>query len=645
MNIKLLKLRLKNFKGIKTFEFTSTGQSIEIHGDNASGKTSVFDSFLWLMFDKDSEGKKTFEIKTLTIDNKPIHQLEHEVEALLEIDGNEVTFRKMYYENWVKRRGELTTSLQGHSTDYWIDGVPQKKGEYESYIKNLIDEETFKLLTDVRYFTEKIEWKARRSLIERIAENHMKEIPVPPEIAAIIGNKSLDDFKKMKAEQKKELKKAIDQIPIRIDELMGNLPVITGIDFEEIQMQITILEKVIKNFENSGKQIMDHNNKLYQLKSDINRKRVYIADLEEQIKKDANKDYENYLADKANFERRKTYLDSLLETLKSQLTMKSSQLEAKNKEIQLLREQWNDINKSTMPVVTGLSCPTCGKEFDPEKVTDLVYQAGVEFETDKKKKLDNITLQGKSLAGELATLKEQFTGIETEIETAENDLRIVALNIKELKEVRPSGIEFSENQTWVTAKAEMEAIQHDIDTFKPMDDTKVEEDKRSAKADIQAHMTTIAGRTQYELGMERKTKLMAEEVELAAKLVEIDKIEFAIQKYTMDKINNLESAINGMFKNIKFKMFQDQLNGGITEICEILINGVPYSSANYAGRINAGLEIINVLSKEYGILAPVFVDNSESVTRLMELDQQMIKLVVNKQFKNLTIKQEVAVNE
>src|SRR5699024_2036177 len=99
------------------------------------------------------------------------------------------------------------------------------------------------------------------------------------------------------------------------------------------------------------------------------------------------------------------------------------------------------------------------------------------------------------------------------------------------------------------------------------------------------------------------------------------------ETYIRTKINLLESKINNRFKYAKFKLFEEQINAGIKETCEVLYKGVPYSRGlNNASRINVGLDVINTLTEHYGISVPIFVDNGESVTDLIETKSQLIKL-------------------
>jgi len=117
--LKLLKLKLKNFKGIKNLDLKANGHDLNIYGDNATGKTTILDAFMWLLFDKDSQNRSDFAIKTLTKDGEPIHHLDHEVEGTFEIDGETIEFKKVYREKWTKKRGSAVEEFSGHEVDHF----------------------------------------------------------------------------------------------------------------------------------------------------------------------------------------------------------------------------------------------------------------------------------------------------------------------------------------------------------------------------------------------------------------------------------------------------------------------------------------------------------------------------------------------
>ncbi|MFZ7120718.1 MAG: hypothetical protein ACOWWH_07185 [Eubacteriaceae bacterium] len=634
MEIKLMELGLTNFKGIKKFEMTCNGDGIKIYGDNATGKTTLFDAFLWLLFGKDSEGKKEFEIKTLNSFGEPIHKLDHTVEATLDIDGTATVFRKVYKENWVKKHGTIEPILQGHKTNYWIDDVPTKKKDYDTYITNLIDETTFKLLTDIRYFTEKLHWKERRDILTDVAAVHMDPVEMPSSISELIGNKSLDDYKKIIAEKIKNLKEELKAIPIRIDELNRSMPNIKGIDFEAIKEEIKALEIKIEDLNNQGKQITEHNNKLFDLKSSLRQKESLLEELKQDLVRTANQEYEKALFDKDDVENTIFSYQNKVKLLNRQLKETKDSIENLETRMDELRNDW--IKKSKEEFNGTTICPTCNQEYPVEQIEQIKK----DFKATIKQTLDNITSDGKMLNNKKESLELEANNFVKEIKKTEELIKESNLKIESLQKVVNKGrsaVDCTHNSAWVTLESEIITINTQIEDFKEMDMSELGIKKTEVKNNIQVKQIIIAKKDQHDLAQLRLKELLNEEKCLANSVDELEKQEFQIQEYVSKKINTLENTVNSMFSKVKFKMFKDQINEGEKEDCIILIDGVPYSSANYAGRINAGLDIISTLSAEYGIKVPVFVDNAESVTKIMQLDQQMIELIADRKYQKLAV--------
>lgn len=94
MDIKLIKLVLENFKGTKYFELITDGKDVSVFGDNETGKTTIADAFFWLLFNKNSKGDTKFAIKTLDSRGNEIHNLNHSVYGVLEIDVKSIILRR-----------------------------------------------------------------------------------------------------------------------------------------------------------------------------------------------------------------------------------------------------------------------------------------------------------------------------------------------------------------------------------------------------------------------------------------------------------------------------------------------------------------------------------------------------------------------
>ena len=99
----------------------------------------------------------------------------------------------------------------------------------------------------------------------------------------------------------------------------------------------------------------------------------------------------------------------------------------------------------------------------------------------------------------------------------------------------------------------------------------------------------------------------------------------------------MEGKINSKFELAKFRLFNDQINGGVQECCEVALNGIPYHSINNAGRIQVGLDIIRTMQAYYDKICPVWIDNRESIIDLPEMPGQIISMIVSAQDKELRI--------
>ena len=229
--MKLTKLELLNFKGLKSFAINLNGDVV-IRGDNATGKTTVFDSVCWLLFGKDSLDRADFEIKTLD-GGEPIHKVNHEVTGTFTLDeGGTVELKRVYREKYSSPRGGEVT-MTGHTTDYFVDGVPKKEKEYKEIVNALIDEGIFKLITNPLYFNETYSWQNRRKLLLEMCGD-IDDISVINSrddlrrLAELLEGRTVDDYRKVVAAKKTAINKELDMIPVRIDEAMRNKPEIVS---------------------------------------------------------------------------------------------------------------------------------------------------------------------------------------------------------------------------------------------------------------------------------------------------------------------------------------------------------------------------------------------------------------------------------
>lgn len=624
MDIRINRLLLQNFKGIKCLGINADGANLKIYGDNATGKTTVFDAFTWVLFGKDSLGRSDFGIKTQDEYGNPIHNLEHSVECELAIDNSILNLRKVYTEKWTKKRGSVEAEFSGHETKYYINEVPSTKKEYEQRIAMYIDENLFKTITNPLYFNENLKWQERRAILLNLCNNLSDEeiISKNDEFLPLfeeLKGRTVQEYSKIVKDKQRVINDELKAIPQRIQEATLAIPETADIDIAD--------KAVIEQ------RIADLNNEIIAVKNGagVNDVELELKALEEKKTKwetsrcDVSELNSQQVDARLNLQNVEREIDNIrlhIRTLENNI--KQFTLTADG-----LREEWRSVNDKQYSD-SGM-CPTCGQPLPSEQIE----KAKAKFNTDRANKLDAITEQGKQAKAEIAKLEQSRITASEKLQSllfqadkykAEID-RIVAEIAKKVEEFEDLKLKELINITKHITELENHrlnstgGVQAKVDTIK--DQIAVE----SAKlAEINK---VIASQDIAERQKQRIADLSADEKRLASKYSALEKTAFLIEKFIKFKIDMLSEEINGHFKYAKFKLFEEQINGGIAECCEVTFKGVEYADLNNASRINIGIDIINTLCKLNDKFATVFVDNAESVTDILPTTSQMVCLVVS----------------
>ena len=629
MDIRINSMTLQNFKGVKYLEINANGESLSIYGDNATGKTTVFDAFTWLLFNKDSLGRSDFGIKTQDEYGNPIHNLEHSVECELAIDNTILTLKKVYSEKWTKKRGSAEAEFSGHETKYYVNEVPVAKKEYEAKVSSKIDETLFKIITNPLYFNEHMKWQDRRAILLNLCENITDEdIIANNEQFALLSDelkgRTIQEYKKIIQSKQAGINDELKTIPQRIDEASRAIADVGEVDESE---KASIEKK-----------ISDLNDEITAIKSGVS------ADSELLALKEKKRQIESKTCDVSELREEQNkyhteWMDAKHEVriLEINIRSVSDDVLQLSKKADSLREEWKRVNNELY--VGDEICPTCGQAL-PKEILETAKQI---FNTSKVTRLEEINEKGKSVKAELLVKKSEQAKLDKELETLkarcseledkfadyENKMTEMKNNFAdkvkvELVEIDMQIAEVEKSMQIATEniKAKIYPIQEQIATEKAK---LVEIDK------------AVLERELAEKQRARIAELSAKEKTLAGEYANLEKTAFLIDEFIKFKVEMLSEEINSHFKYAKFKLFDVQINGGIAECCEVTYKGVPYSDLNNASRINIGLDIINTLCKLNDMYAPIVVDNAESVTDIMPTTSQMICLVVSAVDKTLRI--------
>ncbi len=639
--MKILMLKLENFRGIKDLEIRFNGDDTDIFGANGTGKTTVANAICWLITDQAVTGEKDFDPKTTGAHN--LHHIAALTVALT--SGEQITFRKDFYEVWKQKKGSATKEFSNNTTDHSINGLPVKKKAYEAAMESacVCRTEQIRMLMMLGYFTEEMSVEDRRKVLfeicgdvtdgEVILENKLSDLTAYLLIPGTNGQYySTEQYKKIANEQRRKLNRDLDILPERIDEVTKSIPeqiedeaVLKGAIEEQEQQKAAIMEE--------GRQLETQDGKKQALQAAIAGLNTEIETKRAAwIKKGNDANQEIYAA---------------INEMNSKKLALTSQIAGFKAEEKRLKEEHERINAMREKLLTDYAeaqaeqwdegqelCPTCGQSLPTERVQALREA----FNQSKSQKKENINRRGQACSQTI------LQGLDYKICEAQNKLTEATAVINDTVE-RINNLQQSVTEQPVfEASDEYTNLQQRIDALRAkemnldgsMDEVKKIQAEKIHKiaAEIQNLHMRIA---RVQAAAESQARIAELEKEKRDKAAELEKLERGIylcDVFTRAKVQMVTDRINGHFKTIHFQLFKDQINGGLRETCDPMLQNaagewVEYKSANTAAQFNAGLEIIDVLNQHYGTSMPVLMDRAESVCEVNRIEEQLIRFIVS----------------
>lgn len=650
----LKSLALVNFKGVRDFSIAFNDGITTVCGDNGTGKTTLYDAYLWLLFGKDSTGRSDgangFNVKTTGEDGKPIYRLEHSVTAVLEVDEKEIKLQRSLVEKWQKVNG-TTEEVMKDETQYFINDVRTgTKKEYQAEISEIIPEDVFRMITNPYYFTSLGAETQKDMLLEMVGNIDDEEVAATdPDFLALldqINGTSLAKWAREIAAKKRACNDALATIPASIETAQKLMPE---------SENWTVLEKQLKEVQDRVKeidaQIADKsalNDEAYKRKMALMKqqadKRIKLQDRENTIRMEANAAHNKALSDIQQMENELSINQKNLDSYRNDKMNVDGKIDELNGKLVEMREQFKTVAKEQFPEPSGdvLVCPTCGEPYKGENLENAIAKLRGNFEQSKSKRQKDIQTKGKQYKAEYDRAVEQQTKLTGLIAKLEDD----ALEIKGNITIKKNNIPVAGNADEAIANdKECIGLRNDIAEIANQLQVEVPQadvsELQSEKADSNAAIADINKRLGKRAMIERVNKEIAdlEEKRIANNQAKADleKWEDVYLRFQKAKDEVLMQRINGLFNVVSFSFVKEQKNGGEKVTCYCMVNGVPYADVNACGKVNAGLDIINAICATKGISAPIFIDNRESFNYIIPTISQIVNLKVSND-KSLTIK-------
>ena len=665
--MKLISLTLKQFKGTESFSLVIDGQNATVYGQNGSGKSTLADAFLWLLTGKNSNGE-TLDPFPLDENGNRKHQgQEPAVEAEFSDNaGERFTLKRSLIEKWVKQTGHTERNYTGDETKCWIDGVPNKIGDYNNYVERVFASDSIlRLLTNTAYFNTQIKKEERRKLLfETFGDMADSEILADTKelasLAAEVGKKTVDDYQKMVKERYTAACKQIELILVRIDEAAKSIT--DGLDKNAIEEKMASASGEISRLKNS--ETNDHDNVDHilgkELQSILNEISTKKSTWEQAMDKEATEHVKAYQTKihvvQARVEEFSYAADSYSIKIKrgeTRISELNADISAMRKKWAEKKQEWESKNAESFSD-ENVNCPTCGQSFPAEKISEMEEnwnQHKAEHLAQISAYMGQAQERGKESAAELEKCKVALSDLKEKQDGVAEQLHEAAQSLKEAQEgYKP----YEPDNARVEAhKAEINALEDKAATVKTkLEKLTVEDD--SGSKEVQAQISVLESKLAEQQSLLAKVQL-SEEVQkrineygveqknLGAVRDHAEKMLYLCDQFVRIKSEKITDNINRHFAITRFSLFETLKNGGLRQICEASVDGVDYGQLNKARQIAASIDIITTFSKAMGVSLPLFIDNSESVLTLYGVDTQdiqIIRLAVSEQDKTLMVQNE-----
>lgn len=652
--IQLESLTLRNWRGEKerTTRF-NLGSATRICGGNGLGKSRHMDAFCWLLFGKDSKDRKDFNLRTADGNGNVLHRCECSVEGVLLVDGEEITLKREYKEQWAKPRGQVEEVFKGNVTECTWNGVPVRVGDYKERIsKEIIDESLFKMLTNTEYFLS-LKQEVQRDVLMQIAgvKSDAEIAASNEEFVALLdtlSGKSLSDYRKQVAAEKKRLKAQADEIGPRIDQTQKMKP--EEEDWASLEGLLADKKKELEEVAELLHSADARKQSATDKKAALNREKKELEEQMHALVRDeerraaAEADKKNEARNAIEKELKAIHHDRAecnidISRGKERATYLGCETAKIAEELDKLREEWKSIR--AMQYDGSDTCPHCGQRLPESMLQDAMQK----FEDYKAKQLAGNQAKGKSLASQLNSYKEELearnkAAIELTQKLATIDERISGLyaQLEATPKAAPAPLPPDGIPAYVEKKKRLGEIAQEVAGIgTATTDEALLERERMVKAAIKNIEAMLGNRALIARADKEVARLEQEGRDLAQKVADIEKREHVAAQFSRARIEDCESRINALFETVRWKLFDTTLDGNEFETCIPMIGGVAYGTCNTAKQVNAGIDIANTLAKHYGIYAPMFIDRAESVNTFIASNSQMILLQVTSE-KQLTIR-------
>lgn len=637
--IRLTRLTMENFKGCAARTFDFDGRNANIYGANGTGKSTVYSALTWLLFDKvvgdDGTVQSNPDIKPNNEQGEVRdHAAVSKVEAAFSVDGELITLRREFHENWTQQRGSSEKTMTGHTSEYYWNDVPVQQNAFKSRLEEQFTKETlFWTLSNVHWFCRGMDWKKRRDMLtevcglpddQAIMDANQEQFA---ELSMGMAGKPLMDYRAWVDAQMKKLNGAQKTYPARLDEVKKTVQKYSGVNFTALRTMR----------EGTEAQLLQKMDELSQLTNGtlLSTKRNEVDGLRSQMRDLDLRNTQHRQSQSVPVEDRRPALNQSLTQWQTALTRAEQQAAAEqqtetdiNGRLAALRTDWSRVNAETFSEAV---CPTCGQTLPPA----AQETAKTKFERDKEQRKARICQDAEQEKKRLEESKARKTSADAA--AAEARYNIDSINADLAVYVAPTTPTIANlpgyEQDMATFRQQIAGLEQEVAGLEQQNAASRDSINREIarlRQEKQSLDDQIATERVLTDAQAREEELRKEAQKATDELMALEKQKTLCEDFIRFKAGYIEDGVNRQFRTVHFKLFQPQVNGGLKDCCDVYVGaGRLNHGLNTGAEYNAGIDVIDVLSKHYGVCVPLFIDGAESVSDPLPIDTQVIRLTVS----------------
>lgn len=644
MEIKFKKIRIRNFRGLVSFDANLEGRSVRISGANGLGKSSVADAITWVLFGKDSRRRTAFPIDPVDDAGRIIHNLDVSVELEMLIDGQPTTLRRRRQEKWVQKRGMTREQLDGHQTTCYIDGRPLPSSDFSSHVDTIVKEELFRALTTPDYFPSLPMDQQYRLLVKIVGTRTLAEIAAKDEEAMKVvdelGQRSIDQYRQGLAYDLQRTRKELETIPVRLSEVQGFIEQVKakGADGKTAQRHAKGIEEklrqVTQEIDSMAGVVRAENARYNDQRAYIQQLRQQRAAIEDRVEKQNReaRTLHQSLVCKAKEELEAT--EERHTAAKTMLGLHERRLKDLEQQLEDFRSRWEEVERLSFSWnAEEAVCPTCGQPLPQDQADQKRVEAEMRFNERKMQQQDALDEEGKKLAASKQRLQNLSAAAREEMATAE---RLMPEARERLSKAEAEPIEqtdYHDASDWQRLSGEIDQrvkeLEQTTQAQEPPQLAALRTEEQAYRKELRLLQQTIDRSKQIDEYIRREKELQKWRTTLSGDVARMQTRLEAAERLQLMEAADLQQRVNDLFPSVRFRLSRELLNGREVGHCELSVDGVPYSGLSTSERINAGLELINALARHYNIVAPIVIDNAEAVNKVAPTLGQQILLEVS----------------